>query len=148
MKIFLLSLLSLFSFGVYAQERTENSDLRNKKMIFEMKDVDKNKGWSFSLHASVKGEYFLHFVNTKKHEDILKIAQSKAQHLDEEFVDVFINSKYLMKERKSTKKCTKKLYLNLRGEEQDICSDEKLKINKIEEFLAMKKNDFSLSSKK
>ena len=53
-----------------------------------------------------------------------------------------------MKERVSKKKCTKKMYLNLRGEEQDICSDELKKIDKIEKFLTEKKKDFSLLSKK
>ena len=133
---------------VLGQEKTENRDLRTKKMIFQMKDVGKKDGWSFSLHASMQGEYYLHYSHTENSEDIKKIGQSKAQALDGEFVDVFIHSKYLMKERVSKKKCTKKMYLNLRGEEQDICSDELKKIDKIEKFLTEKKKDFSLLSKK
>lgn len=131
MKIFII--LSLLSFNIFSQEKTQNNDLRKGKSIFYLK-LD---GKSISeLSQSATGDF--RYNNKSKS---LKMTSSEAQKLEEGFLDLFFELKYSM-ETKSESSCKSWYELYLRGDDHKVCVAQdkavnllKSKIKEIEKIL-------------
>lgn len=144
MKYFFLLFLIFSSFGQesLSQEASSNNDLRASRSIFFIKEFSKNTNLAeYKLLSSVSGQFNFEILNKGEIISTKKVDTESAHNLDELFVDQFISFKYLMK-NSPQKKCQKKFYLNLRGEDQIICDSENDKIKKIENFIAQLKKKF------
>jgi hypothetical protein len=143
MKKFILFFFVIFSIGtVFGQEKSSNNDLRIKKEIFSIKEFSSKGHILYQLEASITGQFNILITHKKTIVSNKKVDTTYAQKIDDEFVDRFISFKYMMKAR-STEKCKDSFFLSLRGEGQMICTDEKVKIEKIKVFIKNLKNKFS-----
>lgn len=136
-----ISLLIVFSFCAFAQDKTENTDLRAKKEIFSIKELGKNFE-HYTLESSISGQFNISILKKEKLIDTKKIDTKFARSMDDEFVDKFISMKYIMKKQRK-KDCKDTFLLSLRGEIQKICSSEKEKIDVLRVFIEKFKNHFS-----
>jgi len=142
MKSILVFIFSCCLGSVYAQERTSNFDLRTQKTIFQIKKIEGKNSEQINLKSSISGQYSVdHKLNTQS-QMAKKIDIVTAQKLDDEFVDKFINFKYLSKERTGKEKCIEIYFLDLRGETLKICSDEKAKVNELDKMIVKIKEEF------
>lgn len=142
MKTILMLLLLITKSLGYAQERTSNNDLRSKKTIFQIKKIDKKNNLEINLNSSISGQYSVEIQLDDSERKTNKVDVVTAQKLDDEFVDKFINFKYLMKERKGEGKCREIYSLDLRGESQKICADEKEKLTELDKLITKIKEKF------
>ncbi|MFT6632043.1 MAG: hypothetical protein ACJAS4_002005 [Bacteriovoracaceae bacterium] len=139
----ILVLFIIFTSGLaFSQEKSNNNDLRIKREIFSIKEFSGKNHILYKLESSITGQFNILISKKNKIVSNKKVDTSEAQKMDDEFVDRFISFKYMMKAR-SKKKCQNSFFLSLRGEGQQICADEKAKIEKIKAFINTLKNKFS-----
>ena len=97
-----LLLSFIVSFSLFSQDKIENNDLRGQEKILSIE----GKGSRYFFLKSQQDEYFLKKSKNGKEEQS-KISNNTFVEFDKEFVDSFINIKYMM--NSSPKKC-KNLY--------------------------------------
>lgn len=92
------------------------------------------------MSLSATNHYFLSTIMDKK-EKMVKVSYSLAQEIDKEFVRNFIDIKYML-ESFSGKNCSIFYTLTMRGERSDICKNEKIKLDRVVELIALFKKHF------
>jgi hypothetical protein len=92
------------------------------------------------LKKSTAGQYFLASVG-KNTSPLYKVGHNKAKKIDEDFVEAFINLKYMMTPY-SGKDCKKIFALSMRGEGLNICDGEDEKIKKSKKLISLFKDTF------
>ena len=128
---YLVFLLAILSPLTYSQEKgTSNADLRGGRTLFSISLNEKElKG--YELLRSSSGDHSLESHYEDKVE-VKKISSSYALKLDEEISAEFINLKYFMG---SLKKCSEFYLFKMRGEELEICLNDKKRKIKIDELI-------------
>ena len=140
MKKILFSLFITIGISInvsYAQEATSNNDLRGNQELFTIKDLSSKKTKIYKLEESSVGQYYVSIqfpVQSELDKGNIKIDPQDANKLDVQFANHFITFQYAMAPRKKVK-CQNVFLLNLRGEVQVVCKDEKEKIKQINKFI-------------
>ena len=124
----------------YKPKKANNSDLRSNSIIISITKVLKEKSNTLTLQKSAANHYFI-AMKTKKEKPFYKISYKSAQEIDEKFVSVFIDIKY-MSQSFSGKNCSIFYSLSMRGETTNICKTEKEKIKRIDKIVFMMKKYF------
>jgi hypothetical protein len=124
----------------YTPKKASNSDLRSNSVILSIAQGMKTKKVNIALQKSAANHYFIS-MKTNKSEPVYKISYKSAQEIDERFVSVFIDVKY-MSESFSGKNCSIFYSLSMRGETTNICKSEKVKRKKIENIVFIMKKYF------
>lgn len=126
-KIFSLVLIcaSGFAWAQRTPKAESSNDLRHDKELLMIKNY--KQAVEYILSSNSSGEYKLKLLKAQKIIKMSKISNGDAEKIDKEFADSFINMKYMM-DNNTKKECNKAFTLELRGEEFDICSSEKIKI--------------------
>jgi hypothetical protein len=124
----------------YKPKKANNSDLRSNSIIASITERLNEKTNTLTLQKSAANHYFI-AMKSKKEEPFYKISYKSAQEIDEKFVSVFIDVKY-MSQSFSGKNCSIFYSLSMRGETTNICKTEKEKIKKIDKIVFMMKKYF------
>ena len=133
----LLVFTFILSMSFKTPEKINNTDMRAIPTVLSIKN---SKAETFSLKKSINGQYFLE--KSKKSKSIMfKLSSSKAQKIDETFVERFINLKYMMTPF-SGKKCDVEYELNMRGEKSQVCKAEALKVKESKKLVGLLKKYF------
>lgn len=139
------TLFFLLSSAVFGQVespeklRTGNNDLRGEKTVFKVKSHKKEHD-SFALLETGEDQYM---VDVSGGATRLKVSRNFAQKADGEFVKSFIHLKYAMG-KKTRGACDSLFTLTLRGEREDVCSDEKEKIGEVVAILQEFKKELKI----
>jgi len=140
-KFIVLSSVSLHCMAnKYTPKKASNSDLRSNSVILSIAQVMKTKKVNIALKKSAANHYFIS-MKTNKSEPVYKISYKSAQQIDEKFVAVFIDVKY-MSQSFSGKNCSIFYSLSMRGETTNICKSETIKRKKIENIVFIMKKYF------
>jgi hypothetical protein len=123
MKFTILSIF-IISFSAHSQEQINNNDLRHVNKVISISEGK-------SIYEFSKNKLDQLFYESKVGSKFLKkkIDKNEFKKIDDDFVNDFINLKYMMSA--TPKKCKISHTLFMRGEYLNICSSEKKKIEKI-----------------
>ena len=123
-------ILLLFSFSVFAQPSTSNSDLRHGKVIFHIEKVG-DSAELLELRQSTLGYTLVHQLGESR-ELTRRLSGPKAQEIDSRFVSLFIKTKYAQKPKG---KCSVNFKLVMRSEAFELCTEQRPQTQEIHAFL-------------
>lgn len=132
----LLILFSFFTHFTFAQgyirpeQKTQNNDLRSFKNLFEITSLE-DDGSSYKLNVLNGDQFILIFGASNENQ---RISSVESEKIDNKFVSEFIKMKYSMN-RVSQGLCFKRYRLVMRGEDHEVCKDERKKVKIIEEVI-------------
>jgi hypothetical protein len=138
--LILIFILPNFSLAFNKQKKAKNNDLRHGKPVFTIENSDKNST-SYALLENNGKDHSLEKSKAKSDSIVRRISGTDATRIDELFVSVFVDMKYMMPAYKG-KNCRTLFKLTMRGEEQTICKDEKDKLKKLETFVSSFEKEF------
>jgi hypothetical protein len=126
--MFLMLLLPLLACAQHAAQpsKEDNSDLRDASALFRIEDVKNGK--VILLERSYHLRRF-----ERQGESVRKMSSQEAQQLDRDFAARFIRVQYELPEMAGD--CEITLRLNMKGEEQELCSKDEKKTQEISSFV-------------
>lgn len=127
---------STLSFAQLEPKKIENNDLRGNKEIFSINFKLKNKVHHYYVSITGTGDYLIGQLENEKLLKRVKVDSTAAKSFDDNFVDKFINMKYMM-DQVLKDKCSDQYTLHMRGEDLKVCPDDSARVVIVNELIEL-----------
>lgn len=124
--------LIVFTLAVFAQEKEDNTDLRNNEIMFSITHQKKSEN-NIALVRNNQREFVLLYGDGDK-QSRLRLSTDKMREVDTQFVQSYFQISLVLEADKS--KCEAMYELLLRGDKTIVCKTDEKKIAEVNKLLS------------